>query len=199
MPARMCTLHTQRGATAPSPAELAAARLRAGGQRRGFHSSASHGVKRRVPLEPGMLPDTRMFPPAAEGAAEALLEARRSIFGMVQGDNQRSGRKVMRAKLAGATVKGWYEPKLTDFGLERVGVENPVREELFRAEEEKNRIGKTRIKGKMRGTTPEFLRVMALGEAEEEAFEPVDVFAPEDALPEEDTLDLLAEGLDDVS
>jgi Mitochondrial ribosomal subunit S27 len=162
---------------------------------RGFHSSSSAQIKRKLRLQEGMLPDTRMFAPTS--AIDDILEARRAIFGIVQGNGQRTGRKVLRAKLSGGTLKSYYEPRLQDFGLERVGLENPVREELYLAEQEKNRIGKTRIKPKMRGTSAEFARVMTLDEVEENLLEPLDIWAPEDALPEKPIIDALEAGLDE--
>jgi hypothetical protein len=53
-------------------------------------------------------------------------------------------------------VAGYYPPSIKDMPLEAIGVENPQREELFRREEQLNRVGKTRIKGKMRGGTAHF-------------------------------------------
>jgi len=127
-----------------------------------------------------------------------VLASRRAVFGAVAGDGLRSGRKALRALSAGATLKGYYEPRLTELGLERVGVENPVREELFRAEEERNRLGKSRVKGKMRGTSPEFARWMKLADADEAMLEPIDVFAPQDALPEAEIINELAEDMTEV-
>lgn len=185
-----------RAGRAALPVPLAAVRLSAqAASSRPFHSSAVSAIKRKLRQQEGMLPDTRFFAPDA--ALDDILEARRAIFGIVQGTGQRTGRKVLRAKLSGGTLKSYYEPRLEEFNLERVGLENPVREELFQAEQEKNRIGKTRIKPKMRGTTAEFARVMKLEEAEEDLLEPLDVWAPEDALPDKAVIDYLEQGLDD--
>jgi hypothetical protein len=160
---------------------------------RNMHVSSILLTKRSVSQSPGMIPDTRLFPPPSPGATEAILEARRVIFGAVQGNNQRSGRKALRATMSGRVLKEYYEPRLNELDLERVGVENPIREELFRAEEEKNRIGKTRIKGKMRGGKPEFKTFMKLADAEEAMLEPIDIFAPSQALPEAEVIDELSE------
>lgn len=146
-----------------------------------------------------MISDSRLFAPVAPGAAAAIEAARERVFGSAPvGGNARSGRKEFRAVLGGRAAKDYYEPRLAELGLERVGVEKPVREALFRAEAELNRIGKSRIKGKMRGTSPEFARWMKLADAEEALLEPIDVFAPADALPEADVIQELAEDLTPV-
>lgn len=143
-----------------------------------------------------MIANTFFYPPPAEGAAAAILEARRQIFGHVPGDGTRSGRKAFRQKLKGQVIKDWYHLRITDLPLHEIGLENPVREELYRKEEELNRIGKTRIKGKVRGPGEEFVREMKLADATEEILEPIDVFLPEDALPEDGSAERLAEELD---
>jgi hypothetical protein len=191
-----CSRHlaSARGASALAPrAPLPRACAPAG---RGFRSAASACEKQA----PGMVPDTRLFAPAAEGAREAIEAARERVFGAARvAGSARSGRKALRALVGGRAAKDYYEPRLTDLGLERVGVEKPVREALFRAEAELNRIGKSRVKGgKMRGTTPEFARWMKLADADEALLEPIDVFAPADALPDAEIVQELAEDLTPV-
>ncbi|RYG52480.1 hypothetical protein EON67_01165 [archaeon] len=82
--------------------------------------------------------------------------------------------------------------------LERVGVENPVREELYRAEQVENRIGKTRMKGKVRPPTPKFLQRMRLEDEQEALLDQVDWFYAEDVLPDQEIVDDLLDGLNEV-
>lgn len=179
-----------------SPASALAPVAVALSSRRGFHGSSAALAFRKVRQQPGMIANTFFYPPSTEGAAAAILEARRQIFGHVPGDGTRSGRKAFRQKLKGQALKDWYHLRIEDLPLHEVGIENPAREELYRKEEELNRIGKTRIKGKVRGPTPDFVREMKLKDAEEEIMEPIDCFLPEDALPEDESVEKLVEELD---
>lgn len=179
-----------------SPASALAPAPLTTSSRRDFHASSAAGIVRKVRQQPGMIANTFFYPPPAEGAAAAILEARRQIFGHVPGDGTRSGRKALRQQLKGQVIKDWYHLRITDLPLHEIGLENPVREELYRKEEELNRIGKTRIKGKVRGPGEEFVREMKLQDATEEILEPIDMYLPEDALPEDGSADRLAEELE---
>ena len=101
------------------------------------------------------------LPPSSEAAA-AIVAARRDIFGYVQGNGLRSGRKILRKALQGPNIASYYPTPISDLPLEQLGIEPPAREELFRDEQQRNRLGKTRIKGKMRGGTAQFQDKMRL-------------------------------------
>lgn len=158
--------------------------------KRGFHCTAAA-------LRPAVLPPFTDMKPATEEVQAAIVEARRQIFGVVPGNNLRSGRKVLRSNLKGAQVKAYYPTMISDLQLDRAGVEPAIREKFFRDEELNNRIGKTRIKGKQRGFKESFVQRMKVEDAEESVIEQVDYFHAEDALPDEAVVAQLEEGLDE--
>lgn len=144
----------------------------------------------------GSRPPSLRAPSAA--AAAAILESRRVIFGSTPGSGERSGRKVLRAKLAGPVLKAYYPVDMRELRLERLGLEQPATEERYRRDQELRRIGKTLIKGKARGPDERFLDRMALEDANEDILDQVDYVDAEDVLPGEDALAAMMEGLDEV-
>lgn len=163
-------------------------------QRNSFHTSTCVS---RDKYDHEILPFNRVAAPSADAMA-AIVEARRKVFGIVPVDNVRSGRKILRAKLKGPGIQAWYPDTMEDLGIYKQGIlEEEFREELFREEQLNNRLGKTRIKGKVRGPTQSFARHMRLEDVEEELVDEYDWFNAEDALPDEAELEKLAAGMDD--
>lgn len=134
--------------------------------------------------------------PPSDAAVAAIAETRREIFGVVQGNGERSGRKVLRERLKGPHVASWYPLGVHELGLQKLGVDDPVREQLYRKEQQDNRVGKTRMKGKLRPPTVAFVEQMKLIDAEDGIIDQADYFYPEDALPDEQVVAKLQEGLD---
>ena len=81
-----------------------------------------------------------------EAANRDILKAQTSVFGIVHGNGLRSGRKRLRKSLIGPKYTMWYGYRARDILPEFL---SPVKEEFFRDEEALQRLGKTRIKGKM--------------------------------------------------
>ena len=79
-------------------------------------------------------------------AKNDILKAQTSVFGVVHGNGLRSGRKRLRKSLIGPKYTMWYGYRARDILPEFL---SPVKEEFFRDEEALQRLGKTRIKGKM--------------------------------------------------
>lgn len=123
-------------------------------------------------------------PPSAEALA-AVAVARRDIFGFVDGDNRRSGRKVLRRALIGPAVQRYRPVTFDALRVDRVGLYAPAREELFRQEEVNQRLGKTRITGKMHGPPTSFVERMKLEDAAEGVLDQLDWFRGDAALPDE--------------
>jgi hypothetical protein len=113
----------------------------------------------------------------------AIEAARREIFGIVPGNGLRSGRKILRSNLKGPMISGYYPPTMTDMPLEAIGIQNEAREALFLKEEMLNRVGKTRIKGKMRGGTAEFQDYMRFREITVRALLPARALSAHHAFP----------------
>lgn len=132
--------------------------------------------------------------PANAEVKTAIEAARREIFGIVTGNGLRSGRKILRSHLKGPQIAGYYPPSIRDMPLEAIGIEAPKREELYRKEEQMNRLGKTRIKGKMRGGTAEFQDKMRFREITPAAMESLDIVDSSIALPDQQILDAMQLG-----
>lgn len=80
-----------------------------------------------------------------------------------------------------------YRPVTFDaLRLDKIGLYAPAREELYRAEEVNQRLGKTRMKGKMHGPPTSFVERMKLEDAAEGILDQLDWFRTEDALPDEE-------------
>jgi len=90
------------------------------------------------------LPFSKTVPPPE--SVSAILQAQTTVFGVVHGNGQRSGRKRLRKSLIGPKYTMWYGYRARDILPEFL---SPVKEEYFRDEEALQRLGKTRIKGKM--------------------------------------------------
>ena len=101
------------------------------------------------------------LPPSPE-CAKAIIDARSEIFGISPGNGLRSGRKILRRRLKGPQISTYYPTTISELPLTDVGVEPPAREALFRTEQQLNRLGKSRLKGKMRGGTARFQDKMRL-------------------------------------
>jgi hypothetical protein len=148
------------------------------------------------------LPVNHVFPPSAEASA-AIIEAKRTVWGEVaaaEGGGERSGRKVLRQNLKGAALASYYPiDVLADLPITKLGMENPAVEDLWRRGEERARVGESLRKGKSRGPNERFLNRMTLEDKQDEILEQVDYFYPEDALPEEETIEALMEGMSEVS
>lgn len=142
------------------------------------------------------------LPSAAGGAgsiADDIAEAQRTIFGFVKGNNARSGRKALRRHLKGPAVKAYYPVDIHhDLNLVELGIENPAVEDRYRRNVELQRIGKTLRKGKVRPLTQRFATRMALEDKQEEVLDQLDYFYPEDALPEDDVINELLDGMNEV-
>lgn len=90
------------------------------------------------------LPFSKTLPPAE--SVSSILQAQTTVFGVVHGNGLRSGRKRLRKSLVGPKYTMWYGYRARDILPEFL---SPVKEEFFRDEEALQRLGKTRIKGKM--------------------------------------------------
>lgn len=99
---------------------------------------------------------------APAAAAQAIMDAQYKVFGMVQGNNLRSGRKRLRAQLRGPGVRAWYGLSFDELFPHWV---TPIKEEYFRAEQALNRLGKSRIKGKMKPPKKSITELMAFEDA----------------------------------
>eukprot|EP00929_Paragymnodinium_shiwhaense_P122931 TRINITY_DN96245_c0_g1_i1.p1 TRINITY_DN96245_c0_g1~~TRINITY_DN96245_c0_g1_i1.p1 ORF type:complete len:134 (+),score=17.76 TRINITY_DN96245_c0_g1_i1:28-402(+) len=78
-----------------------------------------------------------------------VKEAASRLFGTVQPQgNLRSGRKVLKRALKGPAVAQWYPYTLKE--VNAPGYEDPIIEDFYREEQELNRVGKTRIEGKLK-------------------------------------------------
>jgi Mitochondrial ribosomal subunit S27 len=136
-----------------------------------------------------------LFPPSDAATAD-VAEARRQIFGVVQGNNKRSGRKVLRSRMKGEGIKSWYPTNIDELKLDAVGIQSIGRDAKYELELEMKRMGKTRIKGKLRPPTKDFMEHVKVREAQDLVLDQVDWFYPEDALPDEEIVDELLDGLD---
>lgn len=54
------------------------------------------------------------------------------MFGIVEGDGKRSGRKVLRRNLYGPAVRSYYPVTMPDLKLHKVGLFSPAAEDKFR-------------------------------------------------------------------
>lgn len=76
-----------------------------------------------------------------------VVEARRQVFGEIPGNGKRSGRKWLRRCLRGPSIKSWYGVHFSDI-LPNFITDEKV--EVFLNEQQLNRVGKSRITGKMK-------------------------------------------------
>ena len=93
---------------------------------RGLHASCAARYDPRP-----LLHFNHCTPPSAEAQAD-IIEARRKVFGIVEGNGLRSGRKVLRKNLYGATIRSYYPTMMSDLKMHKVGIFPPKQEELFR-------------------------------------------------------------------
>ena len=78
---------------------------------------------------------------------EKIEQAQYKIFGTVKGNGQRTGRKRLRQGLRGSTFKAWYGNHLNDLLPENLF---PIKEDYYRMEVALQRLGKSRITGKIK-------------------------------------------------
>lgn len=62
----------------------------------------------------------------------AIIAVRREVFGIVEGNGKRSGRKVLRRNLYGPAVRSYYPLTMADLELHKVGVFSPAAEDKYR-------------------------------------------------------------------
>ena len=118
---------------------------------RRFFASATNAAQLGVRAPPAVLAD--------------VVEARREVFGVVAGNGRRSGRKWLRSVLRGPAIKAWYGLNFTDVLPNFITAE---KEEVFSNEQQLNRVGKTRITGKMKPFTKPLVDTMLFEEGLEE-------------------------------
>ena len=118
---------------------------------RRFFASATNAAQLGVRAPPAVLAD--------------VVEARREVFGVVAGNGRRSGRKWLRSVLRGPAIKAWYGLNFTDILPNFITAE---KEEVFSNEQQLNRVGKTRITGKMKPFTKPLVDTMLFEEGLEE-------------------------------
>jgi hypothetical protein len=100
--------------------------------------------------------------PTAAALAD-VADARRRIFGDEPGNGLRSGRKVLRRTLRGPSALSWYGASYNDVFPTETGVF--VNEDDYRLEVNLNRVGKSRMKGKMKHFKKPFLDSVRLDDA----------------------------------
>ena len=121
--------------------------------------SASRPLTRAFQGTAGSLPTS--------AALADVVDARRRIFGDEPGNGLRSGRKWLRRRLKGPAALSWYGVSYNDVFPQETG--NSVNEDDYRLEMILNRVGKSRMKGKMKHFKKPFLDSIRL----EDAFEVV--------------------------
>ncbi len=100
--------------------------------------------------------------PTAAALAD-VAAARRRIFGDEPGNGLRSGRKWLRRRLKGPAALSWYGVPYNDVFPAETG--NSVNEDDYRLELILNRVGKSRMKGKMKHFKKPFLDNIKLEDA----------------------------------
>lgn len=100
------------------------------------------------------------------GAASAgVAEAQSRVWGTVTGNGERSGRKWLRRKLRGPPARAWYGVSFRELLPNFI---TPLKEDFFRAEQALNRVGKTRITGKIKSPPKPLADTLAFEDALEE-------------------------------
>ena len=133
--------------------------------RRALHVSlpactASQPVRHRgKPPAPPSLAHTRVLAPAT--AAADIQASRTLVFGDAVGNGRRSGRKWLRRPLRGPGIGSYYGVNFRDLLPSLI---TPEKEDLFRAEQALNRVGKTRITGKQKPFTKPLVDTMLFEE-----------------------------------
>lgn len=94
-----------------------------------------------------------------------IVESRRAVFGDVAGNGRRSGRKWLRGTLRGPAIKAWYGLNFMDVLPNFITAE---KEDVFNAEQQLNRVGKTKITGKMKPFSKPLVDQMLFDEGLEE-------------------------------
>jgi hypothetical protein len=107
--------------------------------------------------------------PVVHDVAALLRRAQSKVFGTDFGDHRRSGRKRLRSHLRGPSVKGYYGFNFDDVLPNAV---TTMKEDFFRDEELLNRIGKTRIKGKMKEPLKDMVETMQFEDEVEDVSAP---------------------------
>lgn len=79
--------------------------------------------------------------------ADDVIVSRGLVFGDVEGDGRRSGRKWLRRPLRGPAAANYYGLSFRDLAP---NFTTAVKEDIFRYEQMLNRGGKTRITGKQK-------------------------------------------------
>lgn len=147
----------------PPPPQMQQSLSRA--SRRALHVSlpACTGAQpvhhRGKPPAPPTLAHTRVFTPAA--AVADIQASRTLVFGDAVGNGRRSGRKWLRRPLRGPGIGSYYGVNFRDLLPSLI---TPEKEDLFRAEQALNRVGKTRITGKQKPFTKPLVDTMLFEE-----------------------------------
>lgn len=96
-------------------------------------------------------------PLSPEDVTKVVQSAQTKVFGTAFPGNLRTGRKRLRAALKGPASKNWYGYTFDDILPEAL---TEMKEEYYRDEEQLNRLGKTRITGKMKNPLKSKVEVM---------------------------------------
>lgn len=96
-------------------------------------------------------------PLSPEDVAKVVQTAQTKVFGTAFPGNLRTGRKRLRAILRGPASKNWYGYTFDDILPEAL---TEMKEDYYRDEEQLNRLGKTRITGKMKNPLKSKVEVM---------------------------------------
>lgn len=108
--------------------------------------TASQPVTHRgKPPRPAGFAHAQMVVPTE--VADDVVLARGTVFGDVEGDGRRSGRKWLRRRLRGPAASSYYGLSFRDLAPNFITAE---KEDVFRYEQMLNRGGKTRITGKQK-------------------------------------------------
>ena len=116
----------------------------------------------RSPSARGCFHTTAGTIPTAAALAD-VADARRRIFGDEPGNGLRSGRKVLRRTLRGPSSLSWYGVSFNEAFPTETGVF--VNEDDYRLEVNLNRVGKSRMKGKMKHFKKPFLDSVRVDDA----------------------------------
>lgn len=128
---------------------------------RGLHSTqASLGSSRGSGL-----PLAHTLVDVSAAAAEEIAGARYRVFGDVTGNGKRSGRKWLRRRLRGPAARGWYGVEFKDMLPEMI---TPTKEHVLRFEQGLNRVGKTRITGKIKNPLKSLVETLRFEDAMED-------------------------------
>lgn len=84
----------------------------------------------------------------ADVVGPRVIAARAKLFGQVEPGGLKAGRKVARQALKGPALDSWYPYTMKE--LKAPGYDEPAIEDLYRMEQELNRVGKTRAEGKIK-------------------------------------------------